>query len=157
MSIITRAAKRRFIENEAEDLKSLVLFLMGSLGYEVEADRVARVSRNILESDQIVEGISRTQFLPKKRTRLMYAAMMGNLERLHFIASLGARVNQRTSLGASALYIASVNNELECARLLCDRGADINLASQDGWTALMAACAKVILISLPCYVREVPL
>ena len=47
------AAKRRYIADEVEDRKSLVLFLLGSLGYELEADRVARVSRDILDSDQI--------------------------------------------------------------------------------------------------------
>ena len=101
----TRPSESISTEDE-EDKKSLVLFLLGSVGYEVEADRVARVSRNILDSDQIVEGISRYQFLPKKRSRLMYAAKVGNLERLHFIASLGSRVNQRMANGATALYIA---------------------------------------------------
>ena len=68
-----------------------MLFLLGAVGYELEADRVARVSRNILSSDQIVEGISRFQFRPKMRTRLMYAAKEGNLERLKFIAGLKFR------------------------------------------------------------------
>ena len=103
---MTRSAKRRYIEEEAEDKKSLVLFLLGSVGYEIEADRVARVSSNILKSEQIVEGISRMQFLPKKRSRLMYAAMEGNLERLHFIASLGARLNQMMIGGITALHVA---------------------------------------------------
>ena len=124
--------KNRYIEDEAEDNKSLVLFLMGSLGYEVEADCVARVSRNILKSEQIVEGISRMQFLPSKKSRLMYAAWKGNSERLHFIASLGARVNQRSEDGFTALYLVCRGNHLECARLLSDRGADLNLQTQNG-------------------------
>ena len=37
------------IEDEAEDKQSLVLFLLGSLGYEAEADRVARVSEHSQE------------------------------------------------------------------------------------------------------------
>ncbi len=50
------------LEYAEEDKRSLVLFLFGSVGYEVEADRVARVSKRILESEQIVEGISMFQF-----------------------------------------------------------------------------------------------
>ena len=82
------------IDDAYEDRLSLVLFLLGSVGYELEADRVARVSRRILESEQIVEGISRYQFPPKYplpmkgRTRLMYSARTGNLQRLNFIAGL---------------------------------------------------------------------
>ena len=152
---LTRSAKRRYIDEEAEDRKSLVLFLLGSLGYEGEADRVARVSRNILKSDQIVEGISRFQFPLSGKTRLMYAAFVGNAERLHFIASLGARVNQATTGGAVALFYASYNNRLDCARLLCDRGAALNSQTQRGLSPIMAACVRghlslVILLSERC-------
>ena len=33
-----------------------------------------------------------------------------------------------------------LNAIIECARLLCNKGADADLATQDGWTALMSAC-----------------
>ena len=61
--MMTRGKKRRYIVDEREDKKSLVLFLIGSLGFELEADRVARVSKNILQSDQIVEGFLTLGFL----------------------------------------------------------------------------------------------
>ena len=38
------------------------------------------------------------------------------------------------------LYLACAKNHLECVRLLCDRGADLNLQDEGGGTALMLAC-----------------
>ena len=139
-------------EDVEEDMRSLVLFLLGSVGYELEADRVARVSKRILESEQIVEGISRFQFPtryhPYKigRTRLMYAAKVGNLQRLNFIAGLGARVNM-TAIGESglskhtALHFASYHGHTDCVRSLCDRGAMIDAQAEGGQTALHLACS----------------
>jgi hypothetical protein len=136
----------KYDESEAkEDQRSLVLFLLGSVGYEVEADRVARISRRILESEQIVEGISRYQFLPKMRTRLMHAAWKGNLQRLNFIAGLGARVNMIATgtygwSGCTALHFASWNGHTDCVRSLCDRGAAVNAQTGFGWSPLHVAC-----------------
>jgi ankyrin repeat protein len=133
-------------EDLEEDRRSLILFLLGSCGYEEEADRVARVSKRILESEQIVEGISRFQFPRSKRTRLMYAAIVGNLVHLNFIAGLGARVNMtgrgvHSLLGNwTALHFASDNGHTECVRSLLDRGAMIDAQTEYGWTALHLAC-----------------
>jgi len=127
-------------EDLEEDRRSLVLFLLGSCGYEEEADRVARTSKRILESEQIVEGISRFQFPNTGRTRLMHAAKTGNLERLNFIADLGARVNMTTHSrwdeGFTALHYASNNCHLDCMSSLLDKGADINAQTNCGFTAL---------------------
>ena len=133
-------------EEEKEDTFSLVLFLLGSCGYDLEADRVARVSKRILESEQIVEGISRFQFPITKRTRLMYAANTGNLKRLNFIADLGARVNMTGHGGVgwgghwTALHFAIRNGHTECVRFLCDRGTVIDAQTENGCTALHLAC-----------------
>ena len=122
------------------------MFLLGAVGYECEADRVASVSKRILESEQIVEGISRYQFPANKRTRLMYAAMVGNLERLNFIAGLGARINMtgrgegRFGLTWTALHFASRHGHTECVRSLCGRGAMIDAQTTYETTALHYAC-----------------
>ena len=138
--------KRRHVEDIEEDRRSLVLFLLGAMGYELEAVFVARVSKRILESEQIVEGISRFQFHRFKRTRLMYAARTGNLKRLNFIAGLGARVNMtgcgevRCGWKWTALHFASQRGHTECARSLCDRRAMIDAQTESGCTALHVAC-----------------
>ena len=143
---MTRTGAKRYRKDESdEDMRSLVLFLLGSVGYELEADRVARVSKRIFESEQIVEGISRFKFPRRKRTRLMYAAKVGNLQRLNFIAGLGARVNMTTNgydgwSKWTALHFASYHGHIECVRSLCDRGAMIDAQSESGSTALHLSC-----------------
>ena len=130
-----------------EDRRSLVLFLLGAVGYEHEADRVARVSRRILESEQIVEGISRYQFPRASKTRLMHAARIGHLQRLKFITALGARVNM-IAIGeygiskTTALHFASEYGHTECVRCLCDGGAEISGPDAHGWSPLHNACMK---------------
>jgi ankyrin repeat protein len=126
-----------------KDKLSLVLFLLGSVGYEEEADKLARLSRSILTDEQVVESISRYQFPKTGKTRLMYAAMTGNLKRLNFIADLGARVNQTTIDGykvtmpkLTALHYASQNGHAECVRSLLDRGAMIDARGGFGGTPL---------------------
>ena len=75
----------------------------------------------------------------------MYAARVGNLQRLNFIAGLGARVNM-TALGYlgwskwTALHFASYHGHTECVRSLCDRGAMIDAQDGYGRTALHFAC-----------------
>jgi ankyrin repeat protein len=133
------------MQEEEKDKFSLVFFLLGSCGYEEEADRIARVSTDILTSWQIVEGISRFQFSETRRTRLMYAAKTGNLERLNFIADLGARVNMTTVDNyrwgkLTALHFASDRGHTECVRALLDRAAVIDAQDESHQTALHLAC-----------------
>ncbi len=48
-------------------------------------------------------------------------------------------VNARAANGATPLLWACIRGQLEVARLLVERGADVNLAQGDGWTPLHAA------------------
>ena len=50
----------------------------------------------------------------------------------------GASLNLQTIAGATALHFACLNNHLECARLLCERGAD-TLLFVDGQTPFAVA------------------
>ena len=73
----------------------------------------------------------------------MYAASVGNLQRLNFIGGLGARVNMATAgLKLTALHYASSNGHTECVRSLCDRGAMTNAQHGYGSTALHWACDR---------------
>ena len=75
----------------------------------------------------------------------MYAAKVGNLQRLDFIAGLGARVNM-TATGeegwskCTALHFASYHGRTECVRSLCDRGAMMDAQDEYGCPALHYAC-----------------
>ena len=74
-------------------------------------------------------------------TRLIHAAVCGNLSRLIFYLNRGARINTVSSrLGISALMVASQEGHLEIVRELCERGANVNSArTVDGFTVLMFA------------------
>ena len=120
----------------------LILFLLGSYGYEEEADRVAQVSTHTRNNKQIVEGISRFQFSETGRTRLMYAAMTGDLERLNFIADLGARVNMISWNVSTALHIACKHGHIKCVRSLINRGAIIEAEDRIRRTPLYRACEE---------------
>ena len=47
-----------------------------------------------------------------------------------------------TLVGAQPLHLAAANGDVELVKLLLDRGAMINAATQDGWTALHLACLR---------------
>lgn len=47
-----------------------------------------------------------------------------------------------TFVGAQPLHFAAANGDVELVNLLLDRGAKINAATQDGWTALHFACLR---------------
>ena len=78
---------------------------------------------------------------PLGRTRLMYAAKVGQLERAQFLLERGAVVDEGNEVGATALMLASGYGEVAVARLLVERGgACVNAAKMgSGATALMLA------------------
>ena len=77
-------------------------------------------------------------------TRLIHAALRGNLSRLIFYLNRGARINMVSSrLGISALMGASKEGHLEIVRELCEHGANVNAALTDnGLTSLMIASSN---------------
>jgi ankyrin repeat protein len=77
---------------------------------------------------------------PRGRTRLMYAALKGDVERARFLVERGAAVNDSSGWGTVLMHASSYGH-LETVRcLLVQGGADVNLArTVDGWTPLMLA------------------
>jgi len=47
-----------------------------------------------------------------------------------------------TFVGAQPLHFAAADGNVESVSLLLDRGAKVNAATQDGWTALHFACLR---------------
>ena len=73
-------------------------------------------------------------------TRLMYCAKYGHIERLKWLLSRGADPNIQDILGDTALYLASLEGNLEIVVTLLAAGANTNLARMtDGYTPLMGA------------------
>lgn len=50
------------------------------------------------------------------------------------------KINQKNIGGATSLHIAARNGNFEIAEILIKNGADVNIADNEGYTALMRAC-----------------
>ena len=73
-------------------------------------------------------------------TSLMTAVASGDIEGVKFFSKGGAAmINQRNFGGASALHIASREDDFEIAKILIENGADVNVSDNEGWTPLMRA------------------
>jgi ankyrin repeat protein len=72
-------------------------------------------------------------------TPLVYAAREGCLECARVLLASGAKVNELTNYGWTALLTATQNRHYKLAVFLLDHGADPNLANKGGWTPLYLA------------------
>jgi ankyrin repeat protein len=93
---------------------------------------------------------------------LLFAVEGGDLDTIRLLLDKGVDVNARTTgafseirfgnlgpppgfepeKGVTALMVAAYSNDAEAARLLLDRGADVNAKSSDGVTALLAGADR---------------
>ena len=79
-----------------------------------------------------------------KRTRLMLAANHGDFARVRELCDWRAEVNAQSASGLTALHSASYLRHADrrhenCSRELIGRGANVNAASNTGYTPLMLA------------------
>jgi ankyrin repeat protein len=72
-------------------------------------------------------------------TPLQFAAREGSFETVKVLLDAGAKVNQRSEFGWTALLVATQNRYYKIGALLLDSGADPNLATEGGWTPLYIA------------------
>ena len=111
-------------------------------GYWQDIKQVMEVSKVFRYDEQLWDAMKDEPGGGKwRRTRLMFATLEGDLERVHFLLDRGARVNKECLIdGGTALMIAAQYGHLKIARLLLDRGANVNAARTDiGATALIVA------------------
>ena len=94
--------------------------------------RVAGVDRQFLLNELVAsEG---------GMTPLLFAARQGYADLVTTLLDAGVSVNQlKGGDGTSALLIATINGQFDLGRLLLERGADPNLAAENGATPLYAA------------------
>src|SRR6202012_3524542 len=69
-------------------------------------------------------------------TPLMYAARQGSVQAATALLDSGANMNAVSADKSSALLLATINAHFNFAKLMIERGADVNLASVDGATPL---------------------
>lgn len=73
-------------------------------------------------------------------TPLMYAAAFGNARQMQFLLASGAGVNAQNAFHATALIWAG--GDTVKSRMLIEHGADVNVRTQQGQTALMVAAKR---------------
>ncbi len=71
-------------------------------------------------------------------TPLMYAARQGNHSAVAALLDIGARINEVSADGSTALLLAAINGRFDLTKYLVERGADVTIASVDGTTPLYA-------------------
>lgn len=75
--------------------------------------------------------------------RLKYAIVHGDVPMLNDVLKNGKDINEKDFNGRHPLFAATMSGEIEIVRYLIERGADLNLKTDDiyGQTALMNAAA----------------
>ncbi len=71
-------------------------------------------------------------------TALLYAAREGHMETVRALVEAGANINTSTAINTARWSMAITNGHLDVAQYLLDHGADPNLATDAGLTALYA-------------------
>ncbi|RPH34353.1 MAG: hypothetical protein EHM93_00875 [Bacteroidales bacterium] len=73
--------------------------------------------------------------------QLVKAIKKGDIKEMEKLIAAGADVNKK-SVGATPLYWAAYKNSYEAARLLLDKGANINEGMSNGWNPIHIAAKK---------------
>ena len=76
---------------------------------------------------------------PNLNAQLLVGARQNDMAQVERVLAQGAAPNSRNRLGKSALVLAAEKGNLPLANRMLEAGADVNLASLEGVTALMAA------------------
>jgi uncharacterized protein len=82
-----------------------------------------------VDADEVTKGNGAPRGL---LTPLMYAARQGSLEAARVLIAHGARLDAVNGDKSTALVLAIINGHFDLAKMLAERGADVNLASIDG-------------------------
>eukprot|EP01090_Pellita_catalonica_P021236 TRINITY_DN7894_c0_g1_i1.p1 TRINITY_DN7894_c0_g1~~TRINITY_DN7894_c0_g1_i1.p1 ORF type:complete len:428 (-),score=65.38 TRINITY_DN7894_c0_g1_i1:275-1558(-) len=77
----------------------------------------------------------------QKLTPLISAACCGSLQAVDLLLKNEADINAQSSTGNTALMLAIDRGKIEVAKLLVDRGANLEVRGQKGWTALHNAAS----------------
>jgi ankyrin repeat protein/Mg2+ and Co2+ transporter CorA len=99
----------------------------------------------ILKAGANVDNSDKDRRTARRRTPLQWAASTGHLILVQAILNhvppgkSRKLVNDRTSRGKTALHLASQHGQPDMVRLLLNHGANIEAASEGGWTPLLIA------------------
>jgi hypothetical protein len=109
-----RAASAEDYQEYVEDVLKIATGLALS-GYGEAVGQITGMAR-AFRSDVPLWAVHKAHRGPRGRTRLMYAAGKGTVERVRFLVERGAAVNEGDQLGNTALMAASQFGHLEAVR-----------------------------------------
>lgn len=75
---------------------------------------------------------------PYGSSLLMKASMLGFVETVQYLITIGADVNYQCQLGWSPLLYACFNRKYDIIKILVENGANVNTKHIDGFSPLMA-------------------
>jgi hypothetical protein len=140
-----RAMSAKAYQEHVEDVLKIVtgLALSGYGAAVVQMTGMARAFR----ADVPLWAVHKAHKGPRGRTRLMYAARKGDVERARFLLERGAAIDDLNKYGDPALVYACQKGHLDVVRFLVERGgAAVNAARTTvGTTALMMPALVAIL------------
>ena len=118
----------------------------GRTGFAEDLRWAAGLCRTTWGEEQLWTGLVHVQRGLHKRTHLMYAAMMGDVERVRWLLARGAPMELKNDVGWTALMYVTVKTSFNTATMWTDEddvvqaliaaGADVNTATNDGLTPI---------------------
>lgn len=120
----------------------------GLLGMQFkDAEGLTPIHCAVRGNHPVTAGVILKEGIPQTETTrttigpfLLTATRLNSTKLLKVLLDFGLDVNYRNSKGETALYTAAKHNYLLCARLLIERGADLEAAENTfGWTPLFVA------------------
>jgi ankyrin repeat protein len=110
--------------------------------HEGDSPLLIAIQRNNVELLDVLyhAAVDIARFSHENHTALMVAVLGGHMEAVRWLLQHqpAALLDARDDLGRSSLILALQNNHLDAAFALLEAGANINLPSNDGTTALTA-------------------
>jgi len=123
------------VYNDRKDVVDLLLRSGLELNiFEASATgQTSRVDAVVRANHQVVNAFARDGFTP-----LGLATFFGHKDTVEALLAAGANVNLKSNnaLTASPLQSAAVMNQIEIAKLLLAKGADVNITGESGYTPL---------------------
>jgi uncharacterized protein len=121
----------------------------GQGGTVVQDERPKGAQRLVTEREKAKAALARFPFsIPVARrgakqfgglTPLIFATKQGDLDTVQVLLKAGAKVNETSEYGWTALLDATQNRFYQLGAYLLDHGADPNIANEGGWTPLYIA------------------
>ena len=143
MGKLKRAGFRTSIHPQMSlDHLCIIAAAMAESGYRKEAVEMSKTCR-AMWTYQPLWGLIKDMPGPGGKTRLMYCAEHGRMERLEWLLMRGANPDVQDFMGYTALHLAILNWQSEAVARLIAAGANLNLGTGVyGYTPLMLACMR---------------